>query len=498
MNMRKPTIALVGRPNVGKSTLFNRITGKRTAIVEDIPGTTRDRIYGESNWNGSGFNVIDTGGLEAPDGMLGSRDEAVTTVNANTVSASTVNANTIPMGSRLRDRRGRLLENNAPLAEDSALFTEHIQNQAQLALDEADAIIFVVDGKEGLSAADEDVAGMLRRTDKPVFLAVNKTESPERRDNAVEFWNLGIGEPYTISAYHGYGVADLLDEVVKALPHFPAYGDEEPADDTIAIALVGRPNVGKSSLLNQLFGQERAIVSDIPGTTRDPVDTDLVFNGQKMTLIDTAGIRRRGKVEPGIERYSVLRSMRAIDRADVALLLIDATQGVTAQDAHVAGYIIERFKGVIVVVNKWDALEKDEHTMVEFTKTVRADLKFLDYVPVIFISALTGQRTHRLLPAVMEVVEARRHRIGTGALNRVIQHAYDRSPPKSKSGRRLRLYYATQADIEPPTFAFFINDKDLVHFSYERYLENQLRVHYPFTGTPLRLFFRPRQQKEEK
>jgi len=336
MSKRKPVVALVGRPNVGKSTLFNRLTGARTAIVEDIPGTTRDRIYGDSEWNGVGFIVVDTGGLEAP--------------------------NDLSERGSMRGKRGG---DGAPLAADSTLFISHIQNQAQVALEEADMIVLVVDGKEGLTAADEDVAAVLRQTDQPVFLAVNKTESPKRQLDAVEFWSLGLGEPYPISAYHGNGVGDLLDEMVMKLPDYPA--EEEEEDDAIGIAIVGRPNVGKSSLLNTLIGKERAIVSHVSGTTRDPIDSEIVYDGPRIRLIHTAGIRRRGKVEPGIEKYSVLRSMRSVDRADVALLLIDATEGVTAQDAHVAGYVLERYKSVVVLVNKWDAIEKDTYTMLDFT-----------------------------------------------------------------------------------------------------------------------------------
>ena len=458
MARTKPVVALVGRPNVGKSTLFNRLIGRRTAIVEDVPGTTRDRIYGDSDWNGVGFSVIDTGGLEAP--------TAVAEV-------------------RLRRRGARLL------TQDSALFTDHIRNQAQLAMDEADAIILVVDGREGITAADEDIAGLLRTADKPVFIAANKAESESRRQAAVEFWSLGLGEPTPISAYHGDGVGDLLDEVVKVLPPYPAF-DEGEEDETIAIAIVGRPNVGKSSLLNALLGHERAIVSEVPGTTRDPIDTELTYDGQPVNLIDTAGIRRRGHIEPGIEHYSVLRSVRGIDRADVALLLIDAVDGVTAQDAHVAGYVLEKFKGVVVVVNKWDAIEKDTQTMVAFTEKIRSELKFMAYVPVLFISALTHQRIHQVLPAALEVAQARRHRLTTSEFNQLLQTAYDQVPPASRSGHRLRLYFGTQVGVSPPTFVIFVNDPEMVHFSYQRYLENQIRAHYAFTGTPIRVFFRAR------
>lgn len=460
MNRRKPVVALVGRPNVGKSTLFNRLVGRRTAIVEDIPGTTRDRIYGDSDWNGVGFIVIDTGGLEAPSEL-----------------------------GQARARRGSA----QPLALGSTLFIEHIQNQARLAVEEADVVILVVDGREGVTGADLDIAEVLRAAEKPIFVAVNKTESQERRLNAPEFWNLGLAEPVAISAYHGEGVGDLLDLVVAALPPFPV--DYEAEDESVRIAIVGRPNVGKSSLLNALIGIERAIVSETPGTTRDAIDMTFNYEGQEITLIDTAGIRRRGKVEPGIEKYSVLRSMRSIDEAEVALLLIDAVDGVTAQDAHVAGYILEKMKGVVVVVNKWDALEKDNNTMIEYVQRVREELKFLAYVPVIFISAKTKQRVHTVLPTALEVAAARRHRIPTSELNQIVREAYDRMAPPSKNGRPLRIYYATQVRVSPPTFLIFVNDPDIVHFSYERYLENRLREKVPFPGTPIHLIFRQRERE---
>ncbi|RLT45111.1 MAG: ribosome biogenesis GTPase Der [Chloroflexi bacterium] len=456
MKKRKPVIALVGRPNVGKSTLFNRLVGARTAIVEDLPGTTRDRLYGESDWNGRDFVVIDTGGLEA---------QTTADFRANRPDAPT-------------------------LAEDSARFVTEIQNQAQIAIEEADVIVFVVDGKDGLTAADEELAVFLRQTTKPLVVAVNKAESQERQLNAAEFWALGIGEPIPISAYHGIGVGDLLDILVALFPEMaPSDGEE---DESIGIAIIGRPNVGKSSLLNALLGQERSIVSEIAGTTRDPIDTELVFEGRSITLIDTAGIRRRGKVEQGIEKYSVLRSMRSIDRADVALLLIDAEDGVTAQDTHVAGHVLERNKGIVVVVNKWDAVDKDTDTMVEYTRKVREELKFMDYVPVLFISALTKQRVHKVLPTALAVADETTYRIPTSQLNRVIQEAYDKTPPPNRNGRPLRIYYATQSGVKPPTFVLFCNEPDLAHFSYVRYLENQLRIHYPYEGTPIRILLRPR------
>ena len=456
MKQRKAVVALVGRPNVGKSTLFNRLIGARTAIVEDLPGTTRDRIYGEAEWRGMSFIVIDTGGLEAQ--------------------------------KTAENRAAR--PGVAPLARDSSRYVTEITNQAQIAVDEADVIVCVVDGKDGLTAADEDLAEYLQQTTKPILLAVNKAESERRQLNAPEFWALGIGEPLAISAFHGIGVGDLLDQIVAELSDSPV--TDEVEDDGVAVALVGRPNVGKSSLLNTLIGRERAIVSEVAGTTRDPVDTDLVYHSQKITLIDTAGIRRRGRVEPGIEKYSVLRSMRSIDRADVALLLIDGVDGVTAQDAHIAGYVLEAHKSVIVLVNKWDIVKKDTQTMVEYTREVRADLKFLDYVPVLFISALTKQRVQKVLPTALAVAAERRYRIPTSELNGVIQDAYHRSPPASKQLRPFRIYYATQASVEPPTFVLFVNDPELAHFSYLRYLENQLRRHYPFVGTPIRIRLRPR------
>ncbi|MBU6351074.1 MAG: ribosome biogenesis GTPase Der [Chloroflexi bacterium] len=459
MQTRKPIVALVGRPNVGKSTLFNRLIGRPVAIVEDVPGTTRDRIYGESDWNGVGFIVVDTGGLEFPETMGPSRP------------------------------------GEAQLGETpAAKFTSFIQNQAKIAIDEADVILFLVDGRSGLTAADEEIAAVLRLSDKPIFLAANKAENRQVQQNAVEFWSLGLGEPYPVSAYHGEGVADLLDELVKVLPPYPA---EETAEKTIGIAIVGRPNVGKSSLLNALVGEERSIVSEVPGTTRDPIDMQITYAGERLTLIDTAGIRRRGRVEQGIEQYSVLRSMRAIDRADVALLVIDAQEGVTAQDTHVAGYVLERKKSVVVLINKWDAIEKDNYTMAEYTATVREQLNFLSYVPVLFISAKTRQRVHKVLPAALQVVAGRRHRLSTGEVNQVLAEAYEAAQAPARQGRPLRMYYGTQTSNEPPTFVIFVNDKDLVHFSYERYLENRIRAHYPFEGTPIQLIFRSRDHGEK-
>lgn len=462
--MRKPIIALVGRPNVGKSTLFNRLAGERLAVVDDIPGTTRDRLQADCEWNGVLFTVVDTGGIEVlPDRVLDEVD-------------------------RRRAKKERIVE---LLTVNSALFIREIRAQAELAIEQADAVVMLCDAETGLTAADEEVANILRRADKPVFLAVNKADNPARRDVAFEFYALGLGDPHSVSALHGTGVGDLLDELVEALPQ----ALEEEEDDSIKIAIVGRPNVGKSSLLNRLLGQERAIVSPIPGTTRDAIDTHITYYGMPVTVIDTAGIRRRGRIQKGVERWSVLRALRAIQRADVALLLIDAVEGITAQDTHIAGMILEERAGVVVIVNKWDAIEKDTHTMVEYTQKVRAELNFMDYVPVLFISALTGQRVGKVLETALQVQEERLVRIPTSQLNRIVREAVERHYPRSKSGKRLKIFYASQVGVDPPTFVFHVNNPDLLHFSYARYLENQIRASYPFTGTPLRLSFRKRQKQ---
>jgi GTP-binding protein len=452
--MPKSFVALVGRPNVGKSTLFNRIVGQRRAIVEDIPGTTRDRLYGDTEWNGLFFAVVDTGGLEIVESQ----------------------------------KRRKPREQPEPLSTASVGFIEEIREQAEMAIAEADLIIMLVDVLDGLTPADEDVADVLRRTEKPVLVAANKADNEERHQAAFDFYALGLGEVYPVSALHGIGVGELLDQVVADLPD--AGDEEEP--DALKIALVGRPNVGKSSLLNKLLGEERAIVSAIPGTTRDATDTYLTWEGQPVLLIDTAGIRRRGRVERGIEKYSVLRAMKAIARADVVMLLLDAEDLVTAQDAHVAGYVLEEMRSIVVVVNKWDLIEKDTYTMDAYTKQVRADLKFLDYVPVLYISALTGQRVHKILPLAFQVYQERQVRISTGELNRLVEDAAVRHSPPHKAGKRLKFLYATQAGVDPPTFVFFVNDTRLVHFSYKRYLENQIRRRYSYLGTPLKLVFRSR------
>jgi len=459
--MSKPIVALVGRPNVGKSTLFNRIVGQRLAVVHDQPGTTRDRLHAPAEWNGVPFTVVDTGGIE--------------------VLPETVVAGRRPGPERV-------------LAQDSAPYIPLMRAQAQLVIQEADAVIFITDIASGPTAGDQEVADILRRSRCPVFLAANKADNIRRRQDAPEFYVLGLGEVYPISALHGTGVADLLDEVVKTLTP----SEPEVKDDRVKLAIVGRPNVGKSSLLNRLIGEERAIVSPIPGTTRDAIDTHLEWEGVPVTLIDTAGIRRWGKIERGVERYSVLRALRAIQRADVALLVIDGVDGVTAQDAHVAGFVLDEWASVVVLVNKWDAVEKDTHTMVEYTKWVREALRFLDYVPVLFISALTGQRVRKVLPAALVVQGSRFWRIPTGELNRLVRNALARHAPPSKRGKRLKIYYVSQPGVDPPTFVFHVNDPDLVHFSYERYLENRLREAHEFLGTPLRLVFRRRERRDTK
>lgn len=440
----KPIVAVVGRPNVGKSTLFNRLIGERRAIVEDQPGTTRDRVYGTADWGGLEFTLVDTGGLQ---------------------------------------------DDKEIAAGSLAEIARHTREQARQAIDEADVIVFIVDAKMGLSGGDHEVADLLRRADKPTILAANKAESADRRNGAIDFYELGLGEPIAISAYHGSGTGDLLDRVVEALPE----AEEEPETEGPAIAIVGRPNVGKSRLLNSLLGQERAIVSDVPGTTRDSLDTQLIWAGQPLTLIDTAGIRRRGRVEQGIERFSVLRSMRSIDRSDVVLVLIDATEGFTAQDLHIAGYVEEQKKGIVVVINKWDLVEKSPRSMDEYREKAREALDFMPYAPLVFISAKFGQRVQQPLETALEVVAERQRRVSTAALNKMLREAVASHPPASKPGKWLKFYYATEADTSPPTFVFFCNDPTQIHFSYRRYLENRLRETFGFTGTPLRLSFRGRE-----
>ena len=444
--MAKPIVAIVGRPNVGKSTLFNRLVGERRAIVEDMPGTTRDRVYGTTDWGGLEFTIIDTGGLQD--------DQEIETESLTEIARNT-------------------------------------RNQAQAAIDEADAIVFMVDAKAGLTSGDHEVADMLRRADKPTILAANKAESSERRDNSFEFYELGLGDPIAISAYHGTGTGDLLDKIVESLPE----AEEEEELEGPRIAIVGRPNVGKSRLLNSLLGQERSIVSDVPGTTRDSIDTQLTWAGQPLTLIDTAGIRRRGRVEQGVEQFSVIRSMRAIDRSDVVLLVIDATEDFTAQDLHIAGYVEEQKKGIVVVVNKWDLIEKDEKTMDEFREKAKRQLDFIPYAPLVFVSAKFGQRVNQVLDTALMVVAERQKRVPTSALNTLLREAVSAHPPPSRPGKWLKFYYATQADVAPPTFVFFCNDPAQLHFSYRRYIENKLRDAFAYTGTPIRLSFRGREEE---
>lgn len=459
---QQPLVALVGRPNVGKSTLFNRIVGQRLAVVHNRPGTTRDRQEAEGEWLGVTFTLIDTGGIEAL--------ETVGPADAE------------------------------PLAEDSAQFLNEMRGQAELAIDMADVIVFVVDVTTGITAADQEIADLLRRSNKPIIVAANKGENVDRHIEAAEFYSLGVGEVFPISAMHGTGVGDMLDAVIDALPFRPDETFE--TDDSLKLAIVGRPNVGKSSLLNQLLGKERVIVSPVAGTTRDSIDTKIMWEGEPITLIDTAGIRRRGKIERTVERWSVVRALKAIKRADVALLVVDAEDGITAQDTHVAGYILEELKSVVVLVNKWDAIEKDTYTMIEYTKLVRRKLRFIPYAPVLFISALTGQRVQKVLPTVNEVWEGRHYRIPTAEMNRMVREALMAQPPQVKGGRPLKIRYASQVATAPPKFVFHVNDPDLVHFTYQRYLENRIRRVYPFTGTPLLMDFRAsskdRQKKRDK
>jgi GTP-binding protein len=437
--------------------MFNRLVGERMAIVDDTPGTTRDRLFGEAEWNGRVFHVVDTGGIDPTHG-------------------------------------GR-----APLSIGSADFIDEIRTQAKVAIDEADVVVFVTDGQTGVTTPDLEVADILRRSQKklaggrfwpPILVVVNKCESDQAWDAAAQFYELGLGEPYPVSAVHGTGTGDLLDVIVAAFP------EEEPEeeDDSIKIAIVGKPNAGKSSLLNKLVGEERAIVSPIPGTTRDATDTKIDVNGLPVTLIDTAGIRRRGKIEPGVEQYSVLRSFKAIERADVALLMIDATTGITSQDAHIAGFILDQWKSCVVIVNKWDLVEKDSFTMDEFTRKIRADLNFMDYVPLLFISAKTGQRADQVLPMALRVQEERLARLTTSKINEVIHKAQDAHAHPSHAGRQLKMFYGTQVRSDPPTFMIYVNDPKLMHFTYLRYLENQIREEYGFLGTPIRIVTKGRRE----
>ncbi|MFN2163273.1 MAG: ribosome biogenesis GTPase Der [Candidatus Promineifilaceae bacterium] len=446
----KPLVALVGRPNVGKSTLFNRIVGRRLAVVSEVPGTTRDRLYSDSEWGGAAFTVVDTGGIELTEG-----------------------------------------HHTEPLSEDSERFLPLIRQQAAIAMQDADVIVQVVDGQAGITAADREVAAILRKAKKPVIIAANKLESTKQWDTAYEFYELGLGEVFPVSALHGSGTGDLLDAVIAAIP-LSEVEDEE--DTSLKIAIMGRPNSGKSTLLNKLIGEDRSIVSPIAGTTRDAIDTKMIWHGEEITLIDTAGIRRRGKIDPGVEKYSVLRAIRALQRADVALLLIDAEEGVTSQDAHIAGMLAESTAGIIILVNKWDLIAKDSYTLNEFENQIRQDLNFLPFAPIIFISAMTGQRVNRILPLAMDINETRYQRIATGMLNKFLRTVTTQHPPPSKSGVRVKFFYLTQPDVAPPTFVFFVNKPQWVHFGYQRYLENQLRETFPLQGTPIRMIFRARSE----
>lgn len=456
--MSKPVVALVGRPNVGKSTLFNRLVGEPLAIVDDVPGTTRDRVFGQGEWLNVAFDLIDTGGID-------------------------------PSSTKQGD----------PLSVGSSDFIEQIRTQAQIAIEDADVVLFIVDAISGVTPADQEVAQILRRSQKvidgkaypPVLLVVNKADSERYRSQASQFYELGMGDPHPISAVHGTGTGDMLDALLAAFPEQV----KEEEDDSIKVAIVGKPNVGKSSLLNRLVGQERSIVSDIPGTTRDAVDTHIEVDGLPVTLIDTAGIRRRGKIEPGVEKYSVLRSLRSIERADVSLLVIDATTGISAQDTHIAGFILEAMKSAVVVVNKWDAVEKDSYTMQAYTERLRSELNFMPYVPVLFISAKTGQRVDQVLSTALHVQEERLARLTTSQINRILQDAQAAHAPTTKSGRSLKILYGTQVRSDPPTFLIYVNNPELAHFTYVRFLENRFRQSYPFTGTPIRLVFKGRHDK---
>lgn len=457
-----PVVAIVGRPNVGKSTLFNRLIGERRAIISEVAGTTRDRVYGKSEWNGRIFTVVDTGGLE--------------------------------------------LEPGTPIEE-------RVQDQARVAVEEADLVLFVVDAHAGLAPLDHEVADRLRRADAPVILVVNKGDNPAREADAVEFYALGFDPSITISAQHGRNTGDLADLIVE---HLPPPSEAEAAASVLSndlseedmaalaeseldrprIAIVGRPNTGKSTFINRVLGEDRLVVSDVPGTTRDSIDTAVRLDDQDLVLVDTAGIRRRGSIERGIERYSVLRSMKAIDSADVAVVMTDAVEGYTAQDAHVVGHVLEAGKGIVLVLNKWDAVAKDEHTADQWLKRLRREAPYLAWADIVFASALTGQRVERILREALRVAEERYRRVLTGELNRVVMDAVREHPPSHVRNRLPKILYATQVGVAPPTFVVFVNDPSLVHFSYRRYLENRIRAEYGFLGTPIRLVLRQRESEE--
>jgi GTPase len=434
--MGLPVVAIVGRPNVGKSTIFNRLIGERVAIVEDQPGVTRDRLYGKGEWLTHNFHVIDTGGIE--------------------------------------------------FGETDAILTQ-MRYQAELAIDEATVIVMITDGRTGVTDADMELARMLNRTGKPIVLAVNKVDNPEMRADIYDFYTLGLGEPFPISGSHGLGLGDMLEEVVKS---FPNPDEEDTREDVIRVSIIGRPNVGKSSLTNAILGEERVIVSEVAGTTRDAIDTPFERDGQNYILVDTAGMRKRGKVYENTEKYSVMRAMRSIEDSDVVLVVINGEEGIIEQDKKIAGYAHEAGRGVIIIVNKWDALEKDDKTMQRFTELIREEFKYLDYAPIMYVSAKSKQRVHTILPKVNEVSEAHSMRVPTSVLNDLVTDATIRTPPPSDRGKRLKINYATQATVKPPTFILFVNDPELMHFSYERYIENKIREAFVFEGTPVRIWTR--------
>ncbi|MCI6093385.1 ribosome biogenesis GTPase Der [bacterium] len=442
--MSKPVVAIVGRPNVGKSTLFNALAGEKIAIVKDTPGVTRDRIYAEVNWLDKDFTLIDTGGIE-------------------------------------------------PESRDVIL--AQMREQAQIAIDTADVILFMTDVKQGLVDADSKVADMLRRSHKPVILVVNKVDNFQKMmPDVYEFYNLGIGDPMPISAAERIGIGDMLD---KVLEHFPERSGTEEEDERPRIAIVGKPNVGKSSIINKLIGEDRVIVSDIAGTTRDAIDTDIVHNGREYVFIDTAGLRRKNKIKEELERYSIIRTVTAVERADVVLIVIDAVEGVTEQDAKIAGIAHDRGKGVIIVVNKWDAIEKNDKTVKEYEQKIRMVLSFMPYAEIMYVSAKTGQRLPKLFDMIDMVIENQTLRIATGVLNEIMTEAVALQQPPSDKGKRLKLYYITQVAVKPPTFVIFVNDKELMHFSYTRYLENRIRDAFGFKGTSLKFFIRERKEKDQ-
>ena len=440
--MNRAIVCIVGRPNVGKSTLFNRIVGARIAITEDKPGVTRDRIYAEAEWLNNYFTLIDTGGLE-------------------------------------------------PENEDTIM--SNIRKQADIAIDTADVILFVVDGLEGLTSTDREIANILRRSGKNVILVCNKIDTPKTPDQIYDFYELGLGEPVLISGEQALGIGDLLDEVLK---YFPEDKNVEEDEDTVKVTFIGKPNVGKSSLINYILGEERVIVTNIPGTTRDSIDSYFTYGENQYVLVDTAGLRKKKKIYENVERYSVVRTLAAVDRSDICVLVIDATEGVTEQDTKIAGYAHDNGKAMIIAVNKWDLIEKDGKTYRSFEKDLRDTLGFMSYAPIIFISAKTGQRVNKLLDLINVVNNNYNLRISTGVLNDIINQAVLMNQPPSDKGRRLRIYYGTQVSVRPPKFLIFINDQELMHFSYERYLENQIRSHFGFDGTPIQFEFRQKGKGE--